>query len=162
MYRWLLILIPLFTINCSCVYDPPQKGLEIFIHNQTSRFVYVTDSLPPSGYLTPYDTLLVNSNVFIMKEGNYIAEYDQMVYFFSKNRFDYLKAKKIHKLILFFIREEDIGKPNDQLRQEKGYKIFEVGIDEVWKNSINHIFYYGDSIHLSHNYDMTSFNRKID
>lgn len=149
-------ILILSLVFLGCVYDPPLKGREIYIHNQTDKYVFVTNSLPSSGFLLAYDTFRVNSRILIGKKGQYIAGYDDWVYFFSKTRYDFLKTKKVQKDTLYFIQETDIRKPWNQLRDEIGYKIFEFDIEEVEKSKLNHIFYYGDSILLSHEYNMTT------
>jgi len=46
------------------VYDPPIKGKEIIIENQTNDYVYVIDSLSAVGNLKLYDTFLVNKYIY--------------------------------------------------------------------------------------------------
>jgi hypothetical protein len=137
-----------------CVYDPPRKGYEITIHNQTDQYVYVVDSLRDKGRPFAYDTFLVNKRPVIQTQGNFIPKYDQWVYFLLENQYQYIKSKKAGKNTLYFIKAGDIDKSYDSIKNNRLYTIYPYHVDEIKNNNINHLFYYNDSIVLMHTFNV--------
>lgn len=149
----------LLKIGCvgSPVYDPPLEGKDIFIHNQTGQFIFFTDSLPNKGYLMRYDTILVNSKPVVQKNGNYIPGYDQWLYFLSESKLDFLRRRGDKNIPLYFIKEADIFKPCDEIKKNRFYTVFYLEFEAVTKNLLNHLFYFNDSIYLTHDYNISQF-----
>jgi hypothetical protein len=63
----LLSILLLFLF--SCVYDPPRKGKEISIHNQTDKAIIIMDSLN-GNRARLYDTAMVNGRGYISRQPN--------------------------------------------------------------------------------------------
>jgi hypothetical protein len=83
MKYYVLLLILLVATGC-LAYDPPLRGNDIFIHNQTADFVYVLDSLPAAGTLPLYDTFSINRKPIVSAKPNYISKYGTWDYFWRK------------------------------------------------------------------------------
>jgi hypothetical protein len=147
-------LILLVTTGCP-VYDPPLKGNKIFIHNQTADFVYVLDSLPVGGKLRLYDTFWVNGKRDIEKKPDYMPKYSTWSYFFSEPHFRQLKKKPADSLSFYFIPPDYIDSSFEQIHANRRYTTIKLHIDEAWNKTINHIFYYGDSIAVTHEYNVS-------
>lgn len=149
----IFLLFCLLLLLWACNYDPPREGHEITIHNQTSDYVYVTDTLPAGGSVPLYDTLKVNNRLMVAARGNYITKYDQWEYFFSENRYK-LTKKQPDKAVLYFIDEKDVGKDGSEIINNRLYRTYNFNPDDIINNLISHIFYYNDSIRLEHRFDM--------
>lgn len=148
-------LLPgLLFLLMGCVYDPPRKGYEIIIHNQTDQYVYVVDSLPSTGQPVVYDTFLVNKRPMVETLGKYIPKYAVWMYYFFENQYQYIKTKKAGKDTLYFIKAGDIDKSYDSIRNNRLYTIYPYQVDEIKNNNINHLFYYNDSMVLMHTFNV--------
>jgi hypothetical protein len=137
-----------------CVYDPPKKGYDIIIHNQTGQYVYVVDSLPATGRPVVYDTFLVNKRPMVQAMGNYIPEYAQWRFFLLENQYQYIRSKKAGKDTLYFIKAGDIDKSYDSIKNNRLYTMYPYLVDEIKNNTINRLFYYNDSIVLMHTFNV--------
>lgn len=151
-------LIYLFLLGCvnPPAYDPPIEGRDIFIHNQTGNYVFVTDSLPDEGYMLPYDSFLVNSRVMISKKGNYISGYDQWIKLFSDKQYQSLKKKGLRLDTLYFIEEKNMKSTWNEIRSNKLFRDFSYDINDVNRSELNHIFYFRDTIFLEHSFNLES------
>ncbi len=155
-----LLLIYLFLLLVGCFYDPPRKGKEIFIHNQTDEYVYVTDSLLPTGNIRLYDTVLVNKKELMLAKGNYIPTFNQWIYFLPEVWYKDLKENNIHKFALYFITRNDFNKNYEVIKSNKLYQVYYIDLDDVMKNQLTHVFYFKDSILTEHTYDIESIRNK--
>ena len=140
-----------------CIYDPPKKGNEIIIHNQTEGYIFVTDSLPAQGNIRLYDTSLVNKRRQVETKGEYIPRHANGEYFLYEAQYHQLKRKENGTVTLYFIVEKDIGKTYDEIKRDKLYKEFSAGPDDVMNSELNHIFYYNDTIILEHTYGVEKY-----
>jgi hypothetical protein len=132
----------------SCVYDPPQKGKEIFIHNQTDKPLIIIDSL--TAFQTKlYDTATVNGRIYISRETNYMTEYDLYSKILSDFELEDLKNKKINKITIYII---DTGALRDTSSQITVNRSFDINIDTLIKYDLNHLFIIKDTILLEHDY----------
>ena len=143
----------LIILVSGCIYDPPLKGKEIFIENQTNDFVYVLDSLPGKGGVSVYDTFSVDNKVYISAKPNYISKYNKWAYFFSERKYKSMKSNRETKIHFYFIVQKDLDKTWEELKDKKLYKIINIDIDEINEKPVNHIFYYTDSINITHEYN---------
>jgi hypothetical protein len=87
----------------SCVYDPPQKGIDIWIHNQTEKPLMLMDSLNSEAKI--FDTAKVNNRMFIERPGNYMSEYATHNKFYSETFIDILKLKNQNFIRLYIFGE---------------------------------------------------------
>lgn len=149
-----LLLFLSFLLLTGCVYDPPVKGKEIIISNQTDNYIFVVDSLNQTGNLNLYDTFLVNKKPYISAMGNYIPKFSAWTYFFSDIRYEKIKREHSDKLSLYFIRKENQNKPMQEIVSNKLYDSVYLNVSELKKDTINHIFYYGDSIVVTYKFEM--------
>lgn len=151
----LLLLFPLFALLAGCpIYDPPLKGKEILISNQTDDYIFVTDSLNTTESLRLYDTFLVNDKLYISAEGNYIPKFTAWTYLFPDIRYEKMKKEHRDHLNFYFIRKANQNKPMQEIASNKLYDSVYLNISELKKDTINHIFYYGDSIVVTYKFDM--------
>ncbi|OQP40878.1 hypothetical protein A4H97_14815 [Niastella yeongjuensis] len=148
-----ILIVCVFALMGGCVYDPPQKGNIIYIHNQTDQYVFVIDSLPSQGNARLYDTSLVNGRRMISAIDSNIPAFGTCAYFLSENHYRYQKLKNKGNVTLYFIAEKDITKTYDKIKHDTFYRVFSVDADTVMTNGINHIFYYNDTIFLEHIFD---------
>jgi hypothetical protein len=96
----------------------------------------------------------VNGKSYIAARGNYIPKFTTWNYFFPEIRHKKMKAGHSDTLSFYFIGREDENKPVQEIATNKLYKIVHLKADEVKENQINRIFYYGDSIVVSHIFDL--------
>jgi hypothetical protein len=150
-------LILLVTTGC-LVYDPPLKGNDIFIHNQTADFVYVLDSLPATGTLPLYDTFSINSKPIIEAKPNYISKYGTWDYFFEEEQYRLLKQNGVDSLTFYFIPPQ--SPDSSYININRQYTILKLSIDDAWNKPVSHIFYYGDSIAVTHKYNIGKWTGK--
>ena len=136
-----------------CNYDPPPKGNDIVIHNQTGNYVYISDTLPGTGTIVLFDTLRVNDKWMVAARGNYISKYSQWEYFLSNNQYTMAK-KQPSKAVFYFIDEKDVGKDYSEIISKRLYRTYKFNPDDIVDHLISHIFYYNDSIILEHKYDI--------
>ena len=139
----------------SCVYDPPQNGKEVIIHNQTNSSIFISGTLN-KGYLHLYDTSLINGRKDITRIGNYLPEYGTWVDFISDGEMNALRKKNVNTIKLYIINKEDFSKSIDEILNQHAFRTFEINIDEVKKHAINHLFIYQDKMLFEHNYSYTS------
>jgi hypothetical protein len=139
----------------SCVYDPPLGGKDIFIENQTDDYVFVIDSLNGSGYFAINDTLFVNNNIYISTSANYIPRFDRWQSFISNTKIGSLKGKDKLQVTYYFIKKETVFSYIERIRGDNLYDSITISLDEIEKNELNYITYYGDSIILSHEFSMS-------
>jgi hypothetical protein len=154
MKQYLLLIILFITTGCP-VYDPPLKGNDIFIHNQTADFVYVLDRLPATGTLPLYDTFSINSKPNIEAKPNYISKYRDWDYFFDESQYRQMKRQGVDSFTFYFIPPDYIDSSFEQIHANRRYTRVKLHIDEAWNKTINHIFYYGDSIEVTHEYNVS-------
>jgi len=155
-----LLLFPLFVLLAGCpVYDPPMKGKEIMISNQTDDYVFVIDSLNSTGNLKLYDTFLVNDKIYISAEGNYIPKFTAWTYFLPDIRYEKMKKEHVDQLSFYFIRKENQNKPMQEIVSNKLYDSVYLNVSELKEDTINHIFYYGDSIVVTYKFAMETRKR---
>ena len=111
------------TILNSCVYDPPLKGYDVFIENQTNDFIFVTDTLPETGTLNLYDTFSVNNKAYILAKGNYIPKYNKWVYFIPQQKLKETETNH-NEVFLYFITSKNLYKSCEEIRRIIYSKLF--------------------------------------
>lgn len=126
-----------------CFYDPPIKGKDIIIENQTNDFVFVTQNLEELKNLKLYDTFKINNLMYISARPNYIPQYRQWINFLSDVKLDIIKNDT---LTFYFLTNTNQQKTFLEINNSNLYKIIQIPIDQIKKNDINNIFYYKDSI----------------
>jgi len=147
------LLILLVTTGCPA-YDPPLKGNDIFIHNQTAGFVFVLDSLPLTGSLPLYDTFSINHKPIIEAKPNYISKYKSWDYFFDEAHYQLLKQTGVDTLTFYFFPFNYLDSNFLKWNANQRYTVAKLRIEDAWNKPVNHIFYYGDSIEITHQYNM--------
>jgi len=136
----------------SCVYDPPPKGKELTIHNQTNKQLLVIDSLL-GNYFKLYDTATVNGRRFISRQANYVMEYGDYLRFYSNLELGILKKKNFNKITLYFVDQANLGGSPRKILATHAYRSFDISIDTLKKYQLNHLFVVGDTIVFEHDYD---------
>jgi hypothetical protein len=143
---------------CSCVYDPPPKGKEIFIHNQTDKPIIIVDFLPGS-QLRVYDTAMVNDRKYISRQSKYITEYGNYQKFYSDFELDNLKLKNNNKITFYIIDTSQVQNILSQISIDNSLRSFNVNIDSLKKYDLNHLFIASDTLLFEHAYNYYT-NRK--
>jgi len=143
----LLLLLFLF----SCVYDPPQKGKEILIHNQTGKPIIIVDSLN-GNRARLYDTATVNGRRYISRLPNYTTAYGDYQKFYSDGKINNLKNRKIDKIELYIIDTSDLQNTFSQIYTNRLFRSFDINIDTLEKYDLNHLFITNDTILFEHDY----------
>jgi len=139
----------------SCIYDPPLKGKEVSIHNQTDRPIMVLDSLSER-YFKLYDTATVNGRRYISRQANYVAEYDVCRRFYSDAEIDYLKSKNLNKITLYVIDYNNLENAPGSILINHSYRSVDISTDTLKKYALNHLFITTDTILLEHTYNYFS------
>ena len=139
----------------SCIYDPPLRGKNVFIENQTDDYIFVADSLKGYGFLKFYDTLRINGNEYISAEPNYISPFTKWQNFISEMEFKTMKNNNITQMIFYFIKGENVLRPIEKIRTNKLYDSITINLVELEQNDLNYIFYYKDSVTLNHEFSMS-------
>jgi hypothetical protein len=139
----------------SCVYDPPMRGKELTIHNQTNQQFLVVDCLL-GNYFRLYDTAQVNSRRYIGRRPNYVAEYSIYQHFYSNRDIDSLKKKNFTKITWYVIDQSEVPNGPSEISATHAYRSFDLNIDTFKKYQLNHIFIMEDTIILDHEYDYAS------
>jgi len=140
----------------SCVYDPPQKGKEILIYNQTNKPVIVLDSLT-GDHLKVYDTAIVNNRRYISRQSNYVTEYGTYQKFYSDFEMNNLKSKKMDKVTMYIIDTNNLQNTLNHVSANHSFRSFDITIDTLKKYDLKHLFITNDTILLEHDY---SYRRK--
>ena len=135
-----------------CVYDPPVRGKDIFIENQTDDYIYVCDDINKQTFLKLHDTFLINDKKYIAALPNYIPKFSKWNYFISEAKQQEIKNKNNDIVRLFFIRQRDIEKNINLISKDGLYTKFEINLSDIQNHQINYIFYYHDSIFIAHEY----------
>ncbi|MEP7143256.1 MAG: hypothetical protein ABI707_10320 [Ferruginibacter sp.] len=136
----------------SCIYDPPEKGQEISIHNQTDKTIIVLDSLK-GDFPNLYDTSIVNGRIYIRRQSNYITEYSVYQSFYSDNKINSQKNKTTNKITLYFIDQKDAQNTLGQISSNHLFRSFEINTDTLKKHDLNHLFINRDTMLLEHDYN---------
>jgi hypothetical protein len=123
----------------SCIYDPPQKGKEILIHNQTNKPIIILNSLNLK-YLKLYDTAMVNERIYITRQPNYITGYSIYQNFFSDNELNDLKSKNISSVTFYIVDEAEVKNTLNAILNNHAYRSFDVNVDTLKKYQLNHLF----------------------
>ena len=145
----LLFILLLFLF--SCVYDPPQKGKEISIHNQTDKPIIIVDSLN-GNHARLYDTAMVNGRRYISRQPNYMTGYGVYQKFSSDGKINNLKNRKIDKIELYIIDTSDLQNTFSQIYTNRLFRSFDINIDTLEKYDLNHLFITNDTILFEHDY----------
>ena len=136
----------------SCIYDPPQKGKEISIHNQTDKPIVILDSLN-GDYRKLYDTAKVNGRIFISRRPNYLTEYGVYQKFYFDLEMDNLKTKGINKIKLYIIDSSEQQKTLSKISINHSFRSFDINIDTLKKYDLNHLFISKDTILFEHDFN---------
>jgi len=145
------VTFSLTIIISSCIYDPPIKGKEIVIHNQTARPILVLDSLKGQNQKL-YDTSLLNGRKYIWRKPNYVAEYSQFQHFIPDTQIQLLRRKNLSNVIIYFIDQSALENTLSQVSKDKSYRTLEVNLDSLEKNEWNHIFFTMDTVFIEHEF----------
>jgi hypothetical protein len=144
----LLSLLLLF----SCVYDPPQKGKEVTIYNQTDKPVMILDSVNEND-LRLYDTALVNGRKYITRYANYLTEYGHYQVFYSDNYLSKLKTSGVNKIRLYIVDPNDLQNTTGKILINPSVHSFSIAIDTLKKYTLNGLFITSDSIYFEHEFN---------
>lgn len=142
----------------SCIEDPPRKGKEVWIQNQSARPLMVLDSLT-GNYFKLYDTATVNGRRFITRQANYITEYGLCSRFFSEPEVNDLQSKNISRITLYLVDENYLQAIPDSVLVNHLYRSFDISLDTLKKYELNHLFITNDTVLFEHSYDYFT-NRK--
>jgi hypothetical protein len=142
----------LIFLLCSCIYDPPRKGKDVSIHNQTNRPIMVLDSLTEK-YFKLYDTAKVNDRRYISRQPAYITEYGVYRRFYSDAEIENLKNKNINRIALYVIDYNNLGNTPGSILINHLYRSFDISIDTLKKYELNHLFISTDTMLLEHDYN---------
>ena len=154
--HWLLLAS--FFLISSCVYDPPQKGKTITIHNQTDKPILVLDSLNGK-YFKLYDTATVNGRKYISQQANYVSDHGIYFKFYSNPAMESLKSKKSNKIGLFVIEQNNLHNGPSTVFVSHLYRSFDISIDTLKKYELNDLLITKDSILFEHEYDYSSLRK---
>jgi len=144
----LLFILFLF----SCIYDPPQPGREILIHNQTNKSILILDSLTGS-LLNLYDTAIVNKRIYISRKPNYITDYGIYQKFYTDFELDSLKSSKNNRITLYIIDTLSLKNTLNQISDKRLFRSVVIDIDTLKKYDLNHLFITDDTILFEHDYN---------
>lgn len=156
------IFVLLFTITFqSCVYDPPQKGSEIIIENQSSRKLYIFDSLPnvETG-ITLMDTFSVNNRNYIANKTMVVNAFDKYIYFLSDTSVENERNDKVYAKSIFVVGDSAIRQTYTTIIKQNLYKKIDIEFANISKDSANYLFIYPDSIYFTKQYDMNTISNK--
>lgn len=152
-----LIFTSIILSITSCVYDPPIKGKEIIIYNQSPNTIQVLVGLA-SGLQSKYcDTFSVNKRMYIGRNPNFISEYDQWDYFFRDSFRDKLEKNGIDSLILNINR---ISMDSLFRFSIDATEVLKISLADIESHEINRIFYYRDSIKYENEFNMEGYIKK--
>lgn len=143
---------------CSCAYDPPPKGKEIFIHNQTDKPIIIADSLTES-QLRLCDTAMVNNRRYITRHAKYMTEYGNYENFYSDLEMGNFKLKNNNKITFYIIDTSAVQNILSQISINNSLRSFNINIDSLKKYNLNHLFITSDTILFEHEYNYYT-NRK--
>jgi hypothetical protein len=143
-------LVVIFLLG-HCTYDPPLKGKELWIHNQTDKAFLVLDSLDGNSFKL-YDTSKVNDRVYITRQPNFVTEFTSFTRFYSNKKMNVIRL--IHKnwTTLYFIDEANIYQSPQTVLASHTYRSFRINIDTLAKYELNHLFITRDTILFEHDY----------
>jgi hypothetical protein len=144
-----LFLIFLFF---SCIYDPPPKGKELIIHNQTDKPIMVLDSLT-GNYYRLYDTAKVNGKRYISRRADYLTEYGMFVNFISEDEFNSMGRKNLDKITLYVVNQDELQNSPKSTLTNNSFRSIDISIDILKEFELNHLFITNDSLFLKHEYD---------
>lgn len=136
----------------SCVYDPPQKGKQVFIHNQTDKSFLVIDSLTGS-YFKLYDTAEVNGSVYITRKPNFVTEFGVFQSFYSEGKINNIRNKRNGKIGLYSIEHSYLRDAPSVVLTNHSYRYFESSVDTLKKYELNHLFLKEETILFEHHQD---------
>jgi hypothetical protein len=130
------------------VYDPPIKGKEIYIYNQSDHPILAL-WLISEATLMKFDTVLINNRKFIQRRPNYVPEYGTFDDFISCKILE--KASNNKSVIKYFIIDEvNSMKSANQISDSSNYKFLEINPDSVLMNGLNYIVFNDDTVILEH------------
>ncbi len=139
----------LFIPSCIGTYDPPIKGKEIVIHNQTNRQILVLDSLTGQ-YFKLYDTALFNDRKYLWRKPNYIPEYGIYNHFISDENVEELRNEKKLNALFYFINQSELEKTPKEIFEKGLYRLCEIRLDSLEEKELTHIFLKSDTVFIDH------------
>ena len=142
-------------ILLSCVYDPPMKGKEVSVHNQTPRPLIIIDSLTGS-YFKLYDTAIVNGRKYISRRPNFITDYGIFTRLYSTQEIKSLSKEKKNTITFYFVDQANLHDNPRTIFANNLYRSFTFNIDTLKKYELNHVLVTKDTILLEHDYDYRS------
>lgn len=145
----IIFCLELFIPSCIGIYDPPIKGKEIVIHNQTDQQILVLDSLTGE-YFKLYDTALFNDRKYLWRKPNYIPEYGIYDHFVPDDEVQELRNAKKLKASFYFIAQSELGKTPRQIVEKGLYRLCEVRLDSLEEKELTHVFFNPDTVFIDH------------
>lgn len=143
----------------SCIYDPPKKGVSIFIENQTNDFLYIVpDSLAANNYLVRYDTAYVNGRQYITAKGNYIPPFSKYAYFLGEQHIKNLAGRKENVQNLYIIPGENCHMPIDSIVENNLFRKTGIPYQTLSIDSTYYLFIRKNSIELTTDFDLKRRN----
>lgn len=152
--KLLLFFAAASVMVCSCVYDPPQKGISIFIENQTDEFLYIApDSLQANSYLACYDTAVVNGQQYIIAKGSYIPPFSKYEYFLTTQHMKKLKDLKMEVQPLYIVPGKHCNAMTDSIIKNSLFKKAEIPYAKLDADSTYYLFVWKDKTSFTATFD---------
>lgn len=157
----LLVIFVIVTVSvCSCIYDPPKKGISVFIENQTNEFLYIVpDSLKANNYLICYDTAYVNGQQYITAKGNYIPPFSKYEYFLSEQHIMDLVNQKKEAQNIYIVLEKNLNMITDSIIERNLFKKVDIFYKKLSVDSTYHLFIWKDNIKFTADFDWQKMRR---
>lgn len=138
----------------SCVYDPPIKGVHIYIENQTDEFLYVvSDSLKEGDRLICYDTAYVNGKQYIAARGNYIPPFSKYNLFLSELEIKNLADRKVDVQNLYIIPGKNCNVLMDSIIKNNLFRTVDILYNKLSVDSAYYLFIWKDNIKFTTDFD---------
>lgn len=150
----LIFFVLLIVLSSVCVYDPPPKGITVFIENQTDEFVYIaSDSLKVKSYLACYDTAHVNGQQYIAANSNYVPPFSKYGYFLTEEHKQDLMTRKTEALNLYIISGTICNTPVDSIVEHHLFRKEVISYKNLHIDSTYHLFIWKDKIKFTSDFD---------
>jgi hypothetical protein len=137
----------------SCNYDPPPKGVQVYIENQTNKIIFVSQSFLEDTIINLYDTFYVNNRLQIEANGRLVYGYTKYNLFLSD--LDIKKMSKDSLFTIYFLKEKSLNLSPKEVRKNKLYDSLILNINDIRKNQVNHVFIYDTLIISEHKFNIT-------
>ncbi|ODT35748.1 MAG: hypothetical protein BGN92_10460 [Sphingobacteriales bacterium 41-5] len=153
-------------LNSCIVYDPPQKGKEIRVVNQTGNGLYFfVDSFGlKEDRFDVFGTSNLNGKLHITNKLKYVHGFSNNEFFISDDELNYFDKKLGSDIQFYFIKDSNILKRFSEISGRGEIKRFWLKRDSLRypslsENSLNILFVYPDSIYFSREYNQSPWSK---